>query len=191
MNGNLPASISRPTRSRDTRRRSRRSPRPRPPASQNCPTVRKCKLCGIIATVKSMLTKKGDRMAYITLEDLQGTVEVIVFPDLFKTVGDLIAPERLVRITGTIDRGDKGTKIRGSKIEPLVEVQTQSIKRIPIRLATSPRSRISCPGCWTFSNDTRRHRHIPDVSNRERPRSGNGPSPSSNCKRHRTLCRRC
>ncbi|HEY6085648.1 MAG TPA: DNA polymerase III subunit alpha, partial [Nitrospira sp.] len=35
------------------------------------------KLCGIIATVKSMLTKKGDRMAYLTLEDLQGTVEVI------------------------------------------------------------------------------------------------------------------
>ena len=62
-----------------------------------------------------MLTKKGDRMAYVTSEDLQGTVEVIVFPDLFKTVGDLIAPERLVRVTGTIDRGDKGTKIRGSQ----------------------------------------------------------------------------
>jgi DNA polymerase-3 subunit alpha len=96
------------------------------------------RLCGIIATVKSMLTKKGDRMAYITLEDLQGTVEVIVFPDLFKTVGDLLAPERLVRVIGTIDRGDKGTKIRGSKIEPLADVQTQTIKRIHIRLAAIP-----------------------------------------------------
>ncbi len=98
------------------------------------------RLCGIIATVKSMLTKKGDRMAYVTLEDLQGTVEVIVFPDLFKTVGDLIAPERLIRVTGTIDRGDKGTKIRGAKIEPLADVQTQSIKRIHIRLADKSRS---------------------------------------------------
>jgi len=96
------------------------------------------KLCGIIATVKSMLTKKGDRMAYVTLEDLHGTVEVIVFPDLFKTAGDLIAPERLIRLTGTIDRGDKGTKIRGSKIEPLADVQTQSIKRIRIRLLDRP-----------------------------------------------------
>jgi DNA polymerase-3 subunit alpha len=96
------------------------------------------RLCGIIATVKSMLTKKGDRMAYVTLEDLQGTVEVIVFPDLFKTAGELIAPERLVRVTGAIDRGDKGTKIRGSKIEPLAEVQTQSIKRIQIRLSDRP-----------------------------------------------------
>ena len=99
------------------------------------------KICGIIAGVKSMLTKKGDRMAYLTVEDLQGTAEVIVFPDLFKTAGELLAPERLVRITGTIDRGDKGTKIRGSKIEPLAEVQTQSIKRIRIRLTDRPEVR--------------------------------------------------
>ncbi|MBI3355225.1 MAG: DNA polymerase III subunit alpha [Nitrospirae bacterium] len=96
------------------------------------------KICGIIATVKPMLTKKGDRMAYVTLEDLRGTVEVIVFPDLFKTAGELIAPERLVRITGTIDRGDKGTKIRGSKIEPLSDAQTQSIKGIRICLIDRP-----------------------------------------------------
>ena len=103
------------------------------------------RLCGIIAAVKSMLTKKGDRMAYMTLEDLQGTVEVIVFPDLFKTVGELIAPERLIRVTGTIDRGDKGTKIRGTKIEPLADVQTQSIKRIHIRLATKPEVKDQLP----------------------------------------------
>jgi DNA polymerase-3 subunit alpha len=96
------------------------------------------RLCGIIAAVKSMLTKKGDRMAYVTLEDLQGTVEIIVFPDLFKTAGELITPERLVRITGTIDRGEKGTKVRGTKIEPLADVQTQTIKRIHIRLAACP-----------------------------------------------------
>ncbi len=93
------------------------------------------RICGIIASVKSMITKKGDRMAYLNVEDLHGTVEVIAFPDLFKTAGELIAPERLVRITGTIDRGDKGTKLRGVKIEPLADVQTQSIKRVQIRLS--------------------------------------------------------
>ena len=54
---------------------------------------REVKLCGIITTVKAMLTKKGDRMAYLTLEDLHGMVEVIVFPDLYKTAADLIVPE--------------------------------------------------------------------------------------------------
>ncbi len=96
------------------------------------------KICGIIASVKSMITKKGDRMAYLNVEDLHGTVEVIAFPDLYKTAGELIAPERLVRVTGTIDRGDKGTKLRGVKIEPLADVQTQSIKRVQIRLTDQP-----------------------------------------------------
>ncbi|HSV90833.1 MAG TPA: DNA polymerase III subunit alpha, partial [Nitrospiraceae bacterium] len=99
---------------------------------------REVKLCGIVTTVKSMLTKKGDRMAYLTLEDLQGMVEIIVFPDLYKNSADLVVPERLVRITGTVDRGDKGTKIRGSKIEPLAEVQAQTIKRVHIRLTDRP-----------------------------------------------------
>ncbi len=103
------------------------------------------KLCGIIATVKPMVTKKGDRMAYLTLEDLQGTVEVIAFPDLFKAAGDLIAPERIVRLTGTIDRGDKGTKIRGSKIEPLADARTQSIKRVRICVTDRPELREQLP----------------------------------------------
>jgi len=102
------------------------------------PDGRDVKLCGIITTVKSMLTKKGDRMAYLTLEDLQGVVEVIVFPDLYKHAVDLLVPERLVRITGAVDRGEKGTKIRGSKIEPLTELQAQAIKRVYIRLMDHP-----------------------------------------------------
>jgi DNA polymerase-3 subunit alpha len=103
------------------------------------------KLCGIITTVKTMLTKKGDRMAYLTLEDLQGTVEVIAFPDLYKAAGELIAPERVVRVTGTVDRGDKGTKIRGAKIEPLADVQSQTIKRVLIRLSDRPEAKDQLP----------------------------------------------
>ena len=103
------------------------------------------KLCGIMTTVKTMLTKKGDRMAYLTLEDLQGTVEVIAFPDLYKAAGTLIAPERVVRVTGTIDRGDKGTKLRGSKIEPLADAQAQSVKRVVIRLSDRPEVKDQLP----------------------------------------------
>ena len=39
----------------------------RPCKSQMLPDGREVKLCGIITAVKSMLTKKGDRMAYVTL----------------------------------------------------------------------------------------------------------------------------
>jgi DNA polymerase-3 subunit alpha len=99
------------------------------------PDGREVKLCGIITAVKSMLTRKGDRMAYLTVEDLHGMVEVIAFPDLYKDSADLIVPEQVVRFSGTVDRGDKGIKIRGSKIEVLAELQTRAISKVAIRLS--------------------------------------------------------
>ena len=92
------------------------------------------KLCGIITTVKSMLTKKGDRMAYFHLEDLHGIVEVIAFPDLFRAAETLIVPESIIQVTGTLDRQDKGTKIKGTKIESLAALQTRAVAKVNIRL---------------------------------------------------------
>src|SRR2546422_11451369 len=76
--------------------------------------AKEVKLCGIIAAVRQTMTKKGDRMAYLTLEDLHGTVEVIVFPDLYKTAAALIIPESVVQVIGTLDRGDKAEIGRAS-----------------------------------------------------------------------------
>ena len=102
------------------------------------PDGREIKLCGIITAVKSMLTRKGDRMAYLTVEDLHGMVEVIAFPDLYRDSADLIVPEKVVRLSGTVDRGDKGTKIRCSKIEMLTELQAKAISSVSIRVNGSP-----------------------------------------------------
>ncbi len=99
------------------------------------PDGKEVRLAGIVAGLKQVVTKKGDKMAYLTLEDLQGTSEILIFPDLFKTAGDLLAPERVIRITGTVDRGEKGTKVRGSKIELVAELQTKAISRVNIKLS--------------------------------------------------------
>ena len=96
------------------------------------------RLAGIIATVKNLVTKKGDKMAYVTVEDLQGTAEIIVFPDLYKTASELLVPEQVVRVTGTVDRGEKGTKIRGVKVELLAELQAKAISKVNIRVADTP-----------------------------------------------------
>jgi DNA polymerase III subunit alpha len=96
---------------------------------------REVKVCGIIKTVKAMTTKKGDRMAYFTIEDLHGMIEVIAFPDLYKTAAALIISESLIRVTGTIDRADKGTRLKGTRIESLAELQTRGITRVNLRVA--------------------------------------------------------
>ncbi|MGH7232305.1 MAG: OB-fold nucleic acid binding domain-containing protein, partial [Nitrospiraceae bacterium] len=92
------------------------------------------RLCGIVNTVKLMTTKKGDRMAYFTLEDLHGMIEIIAFPDLYKSSGALMTPESLIRVTGMIDRAEKGTRLKGTKIESLTDLQARAITRVNLRL---------------------------------------------------------
>ncbi|MFQ5931750.1 MAG: OB-fold nucleic acid binding domain-containing protein, partial [Nitrospiraceae bacterium] len=94
-------------------------------------------LCGIISTVRNMTTKKGDRMAYFQLEDLQGLVEVIAFPDLYKSAGALITPECAVQVTGTVDRAEKGIRLKGIRIESLAELLARAVTRINIQLDES------------------------------------------------------
>jgi DNA polymerase-3 subunit alpha len=102
---------------------------------------REVKLCGIVTTVRVLTTKKGDRMAYAQIEDPQGLVEIIVFPDLFKSASDLLAPERVVQVTGIVDRAEKGTRVKGTKIEALDSLLARSITRVTIRVNDGPDAR--------------------------------------------------
>ena len=47
------------------------------------PDKSEVKLCGIVASLSEKMTKRGDRMAFFSLEDRTGSVEVMVFPDTF------------------------------------------------------------------------------------------------------------
>ncbi|MBI5407753.1 MAG: DNA polymerase III subunit alpha [Nitrospirae bacterium] len=72
---------------------------------------------GIVRDLKQIQTKnKGDLMAYITIEDLYGTIEVIVFPDVYKEAQNIITQETPVIISGYTDKSDKGLKIIARKI---------------------------------------------------------------------------
>jgi DNA polymerase-3 subunit alpha len=96
------------------------------------------KLCGIVTTVKTLTTKKGDRMAYVQIEDPQGLVEIIVFPDLFQSASDILSPERVVQVTGIVDRAEKGTRLKGTKIEALDSLLARSVSRVNIRVNDGP-----------------------------------------------------
>jgi DNA polymerase-3 subunit alpha len=96
------------------------------------------KLCGILTVIKTVTTKKGERMAYVQLEDSQGLLEVIVFPDLFRSASDLLAPERVVRVTGVVDRTERGTRLKATRIEALETLLAQSVSRVTVRVSDGP-----------------------------------------------------
>ena len=59
-------------------------------------------VAGMITEVKNITTKKGDPMAVIGLEDLEGAIEVVIFPEAYKTAGDLVEG-RVVWIRGKVN----------------------------------------------------------------------------------------
>jgi len=66
---------------------------------------------GVISTIKEIRTKKGKKMAFVTLEDLDGSIEFIVFPEPYETYHDIIYGDEPVFIRGTLENSENGVKI--------------------------------------------------------------------------------
>ncbi len=109
------------------------------------PEGKEVKLCGVIGHIKGTTTKKGDRMAYVQIEDLQGLVEVIVFPELFKKSEEFIVADAVIYITGTVDKMDTGSRIKATKLEPLHTWQAKAVKRVTLRVKEHPDTRVNLP----------------------------------------------
>jgi len=113
-------------------------------------------LCGIVAGLKEHTTKKGDRMAFVTLEDLSGFVELVVVPKVYMAAVDLLKSEEPLLVRGTVDAGeeaggDEGENgagngrgaSRGSKV---VVNEVLSLKEVRERLTRRVRFRLTTPG---------------------------------------------
>jgi DNA polymerase-3 subunit alpha len=69
-------------------------------------------IAGVVSSVKKIKTKgKAEIMAYLTVEDEEGSMEAIVFPDLYRSMLDVLSKESVVIIKGTIDKTEKGSKL--------------------------------------------------------------------------------
>ena len=65
---------------------------------------------GMISGVRELLTKKGDRMAFVQLSDLKDTIELVLFPETFQSNKDLVAVGTCVAVKGRLSiRNDEPT----------------------------------------------------------------------------------
>ena len=62
---------------------------------------------GIITNVRTILTKKGDKMAFIKMENKSAETEFIVFPSVFQECGAKLVVDNVVRVQGKINASDK------------------------------------------------------------------------------------
>jgi DNA polymerase-3 subunit alpha len=117
-------------------------------------------LCGIVAGLKELTTKKGDRMAFVTLEDLSGFVELVIFPEVYMAASELLKSEEPLLVRGAVDAGEEvqddgegpgggngtgrgGAASRGSK---LLVTEVLSLKEVRERLTRRIHFRVTTPG---------------------------------------------
>ena len=58
---------------------------------------------GIVAGVKKINTRSGATMAFVTVEDLYGSVECLAFPNVYERIKTELRQDNVVRVTGKID----------------------------------------------------------------------------------------
>lgn len=75
------------------------------------------KLCGIIIRTTLKQTRNGGTMAFVTVEDLYGSVEVIVFPNTLEKYSDLLYDGSVISVTGSLSLEEqKDAKILANEI---------------------------------------------------------------------------
>lgn len=75
---------------------------------------------GIIIKKQNKITKNNNMMAFVTLEDLYGTVEGIIFPKIYEDCKDFLYEDNIVLIEGTIDSSEEeAPKLICNKIKEL------------------------------------------------------------------------
>ena len=83
---------------------------------------------GMITKIQRKLTKNNNMMAFILLEDLFGTMEVIVFPPVYENFSHLLEVDKIVIIEGRLNtKEEEEPVIISNKISPLVNIKTEKL----------------------------------------------------------------
>ncbi len=92
------------------------------------------RICGIVASLSEKITKKGDRMAFAVLEDRLGSVEIMVFPDVYAKASEFLKTDEPLLVTGIVDAGEESCKIKTTEIIPLRAAKEQNTRRVSFTL---------------------------------------------------------
>jgi DNA polymerase-3 subunit alpha len=87
-------------------------------------------------------------MCVITLDDAQGSVEVVVFPEAFKQYGHLAEEAQMVLVKGRLERDDESTRLLAAELAPLSIVTERLTSSVAITLSAPPHGRDTLMQLW-------------------------------------------
>ena len=97
-------------------------------------------MAGILALAKSRITKKGAMMGILTLEDLTGQIEGLVFPRIYERYSEQLDADQMVILTGKLSfREDEEPKILVDVVKPLTP-QTAAEAKLQTKIAVAQKT---------------------------------------------------
>jgi DNA polymerase-3 subunit alpha len=92
---------------------------------------------GLVSALRMMRTKKGDAMGVVLLEDWEGIVEVLLFPETFAKVQKLLDVDAPIFVRGKLDNDESASRILASDVYPMERVKELLSRTVTIRINTS------------------------------------------------------
>lgn len=99
---------------------------------------------GLVRAYKDHKSKKGDSMAFVTIEDLTGSIEVVVFPTTFAESGHLLTTDEPLIIQGKLQQDDRGAKIIADTVDSLSDARKKFTEGANLLLDGEHLSRTGC-----------------------------------------------
>src|SRR5262245_27131172 len=99
---------------------------------------------GIVAAVRTTTTKKGEPMAFVQLEDVTGSVEVVVFNSTYAAARDLLADDAVLVVKGRVDHKQQGeTKLVALEVSRFEATPERREVRLKVDARNAPAGVIS------------------------------------------------
>ena len=73
-------------------------------------------VCGLITSVQRKITKRGDAWAMVTLEDLEGGIDVLLFPSAYQLAATLLNEDAIVTVKGRLSRSKDQPELHGQEV---------------------------------------------------------------------------
>jgi DNA polymerase-3 subunit alpha len=93
------------------------------------------KVAGVVEDLKIKRTKRGDKMAILNLEDLTGSAEVVLFPDVFTRTSPLLKSDEPLFINGSVETGEGAAKIIAQDIVTLDSIREKAVRALELSLS--------------------------------------------------------
>ncbi len=82
---------------------------------------------GMIADIRTTITKKGDKMAFLRIEDMLGQCEVVLFPRTYEQYKDQLEPDRVILVVGKAQARNGRTSVLAEEIKTSLELAREVI----------------------------------------------------------------